>query len=74
MPTIDICEKIIGMISQAIHATYDKQSFHITNSIDIQPNNECVTYVQEIQIKKPADATDYLFSIAETPNGPPDQL
>lgn len=61
------------MISKAIHATYDGQSFHVTEPIDLPPNTECIIYVEEIQDQKPIDAIDYLFSIAGTANGPPDQ-
>jgi len=57
------------MVSKAIHATYDGQSFHVTDPIDIAPNTECIIYVEEVQDKKPVDAIDYLFSIKETSDG-----
>lgn len=61
------------MVSKAIHATYDGQSFHVTEPIDIAPNTECIIYVEEVKDKKPVDAIDYLFSIAGTAHGPSDQ-
>ena len=61
------------MVSKAIRATYDGHSFHVTEPIDIAPNSECLIYIEEVQNKKPEDAIDYLFSIAGTAHGPPDQ-
>ena len=45
----------------------------MTDPVDITPNNECINYVEEVQDKKTEDAIDYLFSIAGTAHGPPDQ-
>ena len=61
------------MISKAIHATYDGQSFHVTEAIDNPLNTDCIIYVEETQDQKPIDAIDYLFSIVGTANGPPEQ-
>jgi hypothetical protein len=61
------------MVLKAIRATYDGQSFRVSDPIDIAPNSECIIYVEEVQDKKTEDAIDYLFSIAGRAHGPPDQ-
>jgi len=61
------------MVTKAIRTTYDGHSFHVTEPIDIATNSECLIYIEQVEPQKTPDAIDYLFSIAGTAHGPPDQ-